>query len=186
LRLHAGFRANLSSNAHHCANRSVPYPCRVTELQPPTLLSRLSLRFGGLVRELSKFGTIGIISFAVDFSLYNLIYDSMNTLLAAAISMTVAATVAFIGNRFWTWRDRARTDLRREYALYFLFNLGGLLIGLACLWVSHYGLGFKTQLADNIAKNIVGMALGTLFRFVSYRQIVFRKSPSATVQEPAG
>ena len=153
----------------------MPYPGRVT-----------SPRLAGLVRELGKFGTIGAISFAVDFTIYNLIYDLMNTLVAAAISMTVAATVAFIGNRFWTWKDRARTDLRREYALYFLFNLGGLLIGLACLWVSHYGLGLRTQLADNIAKNVVGMALGTLFRFVSYRQIVFRKSPSATVEEIAG
>jgi putative flippase GtrA len=158
----------------------------VTDLQAPTLFARLSARFGSLVRELGKFGTIGIVSFAVDFSIYNLIYDYLNTLVAGAISMTVAATVAFIGNRFWTWRDRARTDLRREYALYFLFNLGGLLIGLACLWVSHYGLGFKTQLADNIAKNVVGMALGTLFRFVSYRQIVFRKSPSATTEQRAG
>ncbi|HTJ38092.1 MAG TPA: GtrA family protein [Dactylosporangium sp.] len=143
-----------------------------------SFLARLFERFQGLVRELGKFGTIGVISFAVDTAVFNALWHAMPTLAAGAISMTVAATVAFIGNRFWTWRDRARTDLRREYALYFLFNLCGLGIALSCLWVSHYALDFTSQLADNIAKNGVGLVLGTTFRFWSYRQIVFRKHPA--------
>jgi putative flippase GtrA len=156
----------------------------VTDLQsttpPPSLVRRLYTRFEGLVREAGKFGTIGLITFVIDTAVFNLLWGPLNTLVAGAISMTVAATCAFIGNRFWTWRDRARTDLRREYGLYFLFNLVGLLIALTCLGVSHYLLGFTSQLSDNIAKNGVGLVLGTLFRFWSYRQIVFRKSPADT------
>jgi len=141
-----------------------------------SLLARLVARFGGLVRELGKFGTIGVISFVVDTVVFSLLWSrDTNPLIPGAISMTIAATVAFIGNRFWTWRDRERTDLRREYALYFVFNLIGLFIALSCLWVSHYGLGFTSKLADLIAKNGVGLVLGTTFRFWSYRQIVFRK-----------
>ncbi len=34
---------------------------------------------------------------------------------------------------------------------------------------------FKGTLAQNVAKNVVGMALGTTFRFWAYRQIVFRR-----------
>ena len=152
----------------------------VTEPSTPSLFRRLYARFEGLVREGIKFGTIGLITFVIDTVVFNLLWGPLNTLVAGAISMTVAATCAFIGNRFWTWRDRARTDLRREYALYFLFNLVGLLIALTCLAVSHYVLGFTSQLADNIAKNGVGLVLGTLFRFWSYRQIVFRKKPEDT------
>ena len=48
-----------------------------------------------------------------------------------AISTIIAATLAFIGNRFWTWRHRERTGLGREYVLYFGFNPVGLLIGIA-------------------------------------------------------
>jgi len=144
------------------------------------LFQRLYARFEGLVREGIKFGTIGLVTFVIDTVVFNLLWGPLNTLVAGAISMTVAATCAFIGKRFWTWRDRARTDLRREYGLYFLFNLVGLLIALTCLAVSHYALGFTSQLADNIAKNGVGLVLGTLFRFWSYRQIVFRKQPEDT------
>ena len=144
-------------------------------------------RFEHLFRELGKFGTVGIIAFGVDFSIFNALrLLGVETLISGTISMTVAATVAFIGNRFWTWRDRERTGLRREYTLYFLFNLVGLAIGLTCLGVCRYVLGhfwpiFTTLLAENIAKNIIGMALGTAFRFWSYRQIVFRQR---TVTEP--
>ncbi|WP_432985727.1 GtrA family protein [Dactylosporangium sp. CA-233914] len=150
----------------------------------PSLLARLYARFEELVREAGKFGTIGLITFLIDTGLYNLLWGPLNTLVAGTISMAVAASCAFVGNRFWTWRDRARTDLRREYALYFLFNLGGLLIALTCLGISHYLFGFTSQLADNIAKNGFGLVLGTLFRFWSYRQIVFRKRPETPQSAP--
>ncbi|WP_432835082.1 GtrA family protein [Dactylosporangium sp. CA-092794] len=158
----------------------------MTDLQSTpraSLVSRLYTRFEGLVHELGKFGTIGAVTFVIDTGVFNLLYHLMPPIAAGTVSMTVAASAAFLGNRFWTWRHRARTDLRREYALYFLFNLCGWGIAMACLWVSHYGLGYTSQLADNIAKNGVGLVLGTTFRFLSYRHIVFRKQPE---HEPAG
>jgi putative flippase GtrA len=142
-------------------------------------LGALWERFGHLVHEVGKFGVVGIVSFVVDVTVSNLLLRPVGPFLAATSSMTVAATVAFMGNRFWTWRDRERSGLHREYLLYFAFNLVGLLIGLACVWLSwsllgHYWPGvFRTRAAYNVAKNLVGMALGTLFRFWSYRRFVF-------------
>lgn len=138
-------------------------------------------RFGHLVHELGKFGMVGGVAFAVDFVLFNYANASLGweTLTAKTFSTVIAATVAFVGNRFWTWRHRERSGMAREYSLYFLFNAVGLGIGLACLAISHYGLGsiwpgvFKSLVADNIAANFVGAALGTFFRFWSYRRFVF-------------
>jgi hypothetical protein len=53
-----------------------------------------------------------------------------------------------------------------------------MLIALACLWFSHYALGLTSVLADNISANVVGLALGTLFRFWSYRRWVFPEIPA--------
>lgn len=145
-------------------------------------LRGLVVRFEHILRELGKFGVVGAVSFGVDFVIFNglMVSAKMGSLTAGTISMTIAATVAFVGNRLWTWRNRERTSLRREYGLYFLFNLVGLGITLACLYVSTDVLGarfawFHGYLAKNIAKNVVGMALATTFRFWSYRQIVFRE-----------
>lgn len=159
-------------------------PVPVTATAPPTsLVARLFERFRHLLHELGKFGVVGALAYVVDLAVFNLCLGAMSWLPAKTISTAVAASLAFVGNRYWTWRDRERSRLSREYALYFLFNAVGLGISLACLWISHDLLGhfwpdvFHTRLADNVAAMIFGMALGTLFRFWSYRTFVFLPSP---------
>jgi putative flippase GtrA len=159
---------------------------------PAAFLPALRARFGALVRELSKFGTVGSIAFAIDLTLFNvLLQTGFESLLAKTISTVLATTVAFIGNRFWTWRHREHTNMARQYTLFFLLNGVGLGIGLTCLAISHYGLGalwpeFQTPLADNISGQLVGTAVGTLFRFWSYRRFVFGGAlvPEPTVPAP--
>jgi putative flippase GtrA len=132
----------------------------------------------------SKFGTVGTISFTVDTLIFNvLLQTGVETLVAKTISTVVSTTVAFTGNRFWTWRDRAHTNMARQYTLFFVLNAIGLGIGLGCLAISHYGLGqiwpaLRSPIADNISGQLVGTAFGTLFRFWSYRRFVFRATPS--------
>jgi putative flippase GtrA len=143
-------------------------------------LRGLIIRFEHLLRELGKFGIVGGTSYVVDTVVFKILLSAeMNPLLAKTLATAISGTLAFIGNRYWTWRDRPRSGLRREYTLYFFFNVVGLVIGLVCLGVSHYLLGrfwrsFATQTADLISANFFGVALGTLFRFWSYRTIVFR------------
>jgi putative flippase GtrA len=140
-------------------------------------------RLGHLVRELMKFGVVGGFAFLVDIGLFNLLLHATDKpLTSKTISAVVATTVAYIGNRHWTFRRRERSGVRREYTLFFLLNGVGLVIALACLAISHYLLDFTSRLADNIAANGVGLALATTFRFWSYRRWVFRELvPEAAV-----
>jgi putative flippase GtrA len=142
-------------------------------------------RLGHLVRELMKFGVVGGFAFVVDVGLFNLLLHATDKpLTSKTISTVVATTVAYLGNRHWTFRRRSRSGVRREYTLFFLLNGVGLVIALTCLATSHYLLGFTGRLADNIAANVVGLALGTAFRFWSYRRWVFRELlPEAAVSE---
>jgi putative flippase GtrA len=90
----------------------------------------------------------------------------------------VATVFTYAGNRHWTFRHRVRTSVAREYPLFFLLNGVGLGIALACLATSRYILGFSGPLADNVSANVVGLLLGTLFRFWSYRKWVFPAPPT--------
>jgi putative flippase GtrA len=138
-------------------------------------------RFRREIHELGRFGVVGIVAWIVDTVAFNAFLSTFKgDWVGAAIASTcVSATVAFIGNRFWTWRDRPRSSLRREYILYAVFNALGLAISLLCLWISHSLLGawrpdvFHTRLADNVAKQGFGLILGTAFRFWGYRRYVF-------------
>ena len=139
-------------------------------------------RLGHLVRELMKFGVVGSVAFVVDVTVFNLLLHTTDKpLTSKAIATVVATTVAYAGNRTWTFRKRGRSGVRREYALFFLLNGVGLLISLTVLAISHYLLDFTSQLSDNIAANVVGLALGTAFRFWSYRRWVF---PAVKAEEP--
>jgi len=126
---------------------------------PETSPAPRSSVFRALIREVGKFGTVGAISFAVDLTIFNiLLQGGLETLLAKTISTVIATTVAFAGNRFWTWRHRSHDHMARQYTMFFVMNAIGLGIGLACLAISHYGLGhfwpaLQSRLADN--KNLV-------------------------------
>lgn len=145
-------------------------------------LRQLYYRFQHLVHELGKFGLVGGAAYAVDSVILIALGErDWEPITAKIIATVIAATIAFVGNRFWTWRHRARSGLAREYTLYFVFNTLGLGIALACLGITHYWLGafwpavFQTTLALFISANVVGLVLGTVFRFWSYRRYVFRQ-----------
>lgn len=146
----------------------------------------LTRQFARLYREIGKFGAVGVVALAIEISVFNAcLFAGVTPMLSQVVSTLVAATAAFVGNRYWTWRDRPRTGLGREYLLYFFFNAIGLLIGLVCLMISRDLLGqvwpavFHTVLADNLAAKGVGMALATAFRFWAYRRWVFPETPHA-------
>ena len=140
-------------------------------------------------RELGKFGVIGLAAYIIDLTIFNLLrfaggegplYDKPLT--AKVLSVLAATTFAYFGNRHWTFKNRTRSSFRREYTLFFVFNAVGMIISLFCLWVSHYVLGFDSALADNISANVVGLVLGTIFRFWGYHNWVFPNDVSSVEQ----
>lgn len=129
--------------------------------------------------EVLRFGMVGLVAFVVDVGLFNLLrYAGEGVLFekpltAKIISVGVATTVSFFLNRSWTYSDRGRNSVSREYVTFFVVNGIAMFIAVLCLWFSHYILGLTSPLADNISANFVGLALGTLFRFWAYRTFVF-------------
>lgn len=146
-----------------------------TRRGPLRLLLAFYRRFAGLFLELAKFGTVGAVAAVVDIGGSNLLRFGvgLGPLTSATISVTAATTVAFLGNRYWTWRQRERSSLAREYFLFFVLNGIGLLIALLCLGFTEYTLKLHDPLAYNLSKNVVGLGLGTAFRFWSYKKWVF-------------
>ncbi len=138
-----------------------------------------------------SFALVGLIAFVVDVGVYNLLRLTLlddKPIGAKVISVVVATVVAWMGNRLLTFRDARTRPLLQEAGLFAAANLLGLGASALCLVVSHYVLGFTSALADNISGNVVGLALGTVVRYVAYRHVVFRPSsttrPTPAVAQP--
>ncbi|WP_413451082.1 GtrA family protein [Georgenia phoenicis] len=137
------------------------------------------LRWRQRALEMLRFGAVGGVAFVVDVGLMNLLRFGPGEVLgdkpltAKVLSVVVATLVSWLGNRYWAFAASRREERGRELAWFLLVNAGGMLIAVGTLGVSHYVLGFTSPLADNIAANGVGLALGTLFRYFCYRHVVF-------------
>ncbi|QAY63410.1 GtrA family protein [Xylanimonas allomyrinae] len=144
-----------------------------TTAQEPDLRRRAWTR----MLELIRFGSVGAVAYVVDLGIFNLIRGSEmlghKPITAKVVSVAVATLVAWLGNRYWTFSDRRTDTHARELLGFVVVNVGGMLVAVACLAVSHYVLGFRSQLADNISANVVGLVLGTAFRYLAYRRWVF-------------
>jgi putative flippase GtrA len=131
---------------------------------------------GGRLGEVVSFGVIGAFNTLVDVAVFNVLLWVVlpdAPLVDKALSIAVATVLGYLLNRNITWADRARTGLRRELPLFALLSVAGLGISEAALAVSHYGLGLTSHLADNVAANVVGLVLASLWRFWSFRRWVF-------------
>jgi putative flippase GtrA len=134
-----------------------------------------------------KFGVVGAVAFVIDLGTFNLLRATVlqgegtgilsNAVIATMISAFIATCFAWIGNRMWTFRHRRNRPVHHEALLFAVTNGIALLIQAVCVGVTNHLIAGETGwLAENLAK-IVGIALGTLFRFWAYRQVVFSEEP---------
>lgn len=135
-----------------------------------------------LVGELAKFGVVGAVAFVVDNGAYALFQygwfgPTMGPLyghekMASVAGSLVATLVSWLGNRYWTFRDKRATRPARELTLFLMFNAVGALLTMACVAFAIDVLGLRGLAWETTARN-VGIVLGTLFRFWTYRSFVF-------------
>ncbi len=149
----------------------------------------------GLSREATAFLAVGGAGFVVDVLGFNVLrtlpwFAQHDPSVAKTLAVLAAMVVTYWGNRILTWRHTdtvATATRRREMALFVIFNAIGLGFSVVALQISHHVLGLTNALADNVAANVVGIGLGTIFRFWAYRTFVFvdrlpRASPERAQQ----
>lgn len=144
--------------------------------------------------QFARFGAVGLAGLIIDLVVFNLLRTTVfqpelvpnGPLLAKVVSTSLAIVANWLGNRYWTFGSTRRPNAVREGVEFVIVSLGGMGIALFCLWMSHYVLGFTSVLADNVASNVIGLALGTAFRFVFYRSWVFAPHRTRPVGPPRG
>lgn len=152
-----------------------------------SLVADLHRRFATLIAELTRFGLIGTLGLIIDLGGAALLHGKagFGPLIAKAISASVATVVSYTGHRLWTFRHRASQSIPRGGLIFFGLNLIGLVISLLVIAIVTGPLDQHSLAAYNAAQ-VIGVLLGMLFRYWSYRRWVFLAfEPAEAALQPA-
>ena len=145
-------------------------------MRQPVALARAQYdRFRSLIHEFAKFAVIGVAGVFITNAVYDLLYIhvGLGPVTSTTIATIVATIASYVGNRYWSFRDRQRTGVVHEMVVFTVLNGIGLLIQDATVAFNYYLLHLgHNKVAGFIALN-VGIVLATLFRFWSYRRFVW-------------
>jgi putative flippase GtrA len=144
-------------------------------VQLPARFTRARLR--AFTVQVAKFGAVGAVGLVVDVTVFNLLRATVlspehlasGPIIAKVISTAIAILVNWVGNRFWTFGSQRTGRTLREGVEFFAVSIAGMGISVGCLWFSREVLGYTSLLADNIASNVIGLALGAACRFLLSR-----------------
>src|SRR5690606_25547996 len=122
--------------------------------------------------------TVGLV---IDVTVFNVLRMTVlrpedlaeGPVVAKIVSTSLAIAANWLGNRYWTFHREQRAHPVGEGLRFAIVSITAMAIPVTCLWLSHYVLGMTSLLADNVSTNVVGLALGMVFRFWLYRVWVF-------------
>lgn len=147
-----------------------------------------------LLSEVGRFLTVGGAATLVALVLFNLLVHGLRTgeravladrpVLAYVLANSVGMVISYRGSRSWAFRDRPPRQADGGRSAYVLINLVTMSLPIACLLVSRDVLGLDDPLSDNIAANVIGLALGLGARFYLFRRFVF-PPPAAPLHRTA-
>lgn len=138
-------------------------------------VKHLYTTFEHLIHEIAKFGVVGAAGFVLTTVLNNLFHFGLNIgpLTSFGLATIIAATASYFANRHWTWKHKDDSGLGRGLSMFLVLSAVGLGISEIPVGFSEYVVGAHSKLAYNISSTIVGTALGTVWRFWSFRKWVF-------------
>jgi putative flippase GtrA len=140
-----------------------------------TVVRALYDRFRQIIHEFAKFGVVGVVGLFITNIGYAILHSDLGwgPVKATTLATVAAACVTYVGNRYWSFKHRERTNVAREGIIFFVLNGIGLLIQDAVVAFNYYVLDLRgNKLAEFLALN-AGIGLATLFRFWSYRKFVW-------------
>ena len=85
-----------------------------------------------LTLRMLRFGTAGTAGFLVDTAVVYALRAPLGLYGAGAVSYLVAASVVWLINRRWTFRDRAQQPPGRQWTLFLAVNLVGFTLNRGC------------------------------------------------------
>lgn len=125
-----------------------------------------------LVAQFLRFGAVGVIGFGIDTATVYALRGRLGLYGAGMVAYFVAASANWALNRTWTFRGRGSARAHRQWALFLVANLGGLILnrGTYAALIATSSVCVHYPVLAVAAGAVAGMFLN----FTVSRQFVFR------------
>jgi putative flippase GtrA len=150
------------------------------------VFARVTSALGGEARrrELLRFASVGVAAFTLDTAVFLTLKSTVleaYPVTAKVVAVLAAITLSYVLNKQWSFDGRGGRRGHHEAALFYLVSFLAVAINTAPLWVSRYVLHlevpevsrFTQNVADFVAAQLIGTALGMVFRFWAFVRVVF-------------
>lgn len=124
-----------------------------------------------LIKQIFKFGIVGVIAFVIDYGFLYLFYKviGINHLLSAALSFTISVVVNYILSIKYVFDVDKEKSSKRNFILFIVFSVIGLGLTELIMYIGVDKLDFKVMLVK-----IVATAIVMIFNFIT-RKIFLEK-----------
>jgi len=136
------------------------------------------------VFQLGKFLLIGIFFALIDLGVLDVlikifgITEGLAYSVFVATSFVIVTSVKYVGDKFWAFEKMEKEAMGTEFGKFFIITLisGGIQTGIASLLVNTLGpqFGASSLIWANVGK-IAGIAVASVWNFLGYKFIVFKK-----------
>lgn len=111
-----------------------------------------------LIAQFMKFGVVGVIAFIIDYGFMVLLTEAfhVNYLVSATISFTISVIFNYFASMRYVFRHKQGMSRRREFVIFVVLSVIGLLINDLIMWVGT-GIFGITYLITKIAATIIVM-----------------------------
>ena len=112
-----------------------------------------------LLAQFMKFGVVGVIAFVIDYGLLALLTElfGINYLVSATISFTASVVFNYVASMRYVFTHKEGMSRRREFVIFVVLSVIGLLINNGCMWAGVELLGVHYLLTKIVATAIVMM-----------------------------
>lgn len=89
-----------------------------------------------LIAQFMKFGVVGVIAFVIDYGLLAFCTEVLhiNYLVSATVGFTVSVVFNYVASMRYVFTHKEGMSRRREFIIFVVLSVIGLIINNACLW----------------------------------------------------
>jgi putative flippase GtrA len=136
------------------------------------------------VYQLAKFALVGAFFAVFDLIILNSLIayfgikkeEILKYSIFVAISFTIVTIFKYFANKYWAFEKLEKERMEKEFGIFFLVTaISGLIqVGVASLFFKFLILAISPLLASNLGK-ILGIAVASIWNFLCYKFLVFKK-----------